>query len=215
MGGKVFGLKKDSGTHIRLLAPELGRRREPSPHLRAHRRGVDGVLAEVMRIERTADGAGSRLLASQLSEATVTLLGELTGEDFAPVREKLASHAHLGCSVALAEDLSNGCAVGLTEPHVDTALLYLALENKVSDELMKALTDWMMEAGYYLRRTGREVVDVVPTLRQDLPRLFPMRIAPVAPVVPAAPVAPVVPVAPVKVGFPTQRLANQVARRGA
>ncbi len=205
----MFGLKKDAGTHVRLVAPELGRRRQPSPHLRAHRRGVDNVLAEVMRIERTADGAASRLLASQLSEATVTLLGELTGEDFAPVREKLASHAHLGCSMALAEDLSDGCAVALTEPHVDTALLYLSLENKVSDELMKALTDWMVEAGYYLRRTGREVVDVIPTLREDLPRLFPARIAPVAPA------APVTPVGPVKVAFPTQRLANQVARRGA
>ncbi|HUR75565.1 MAG TPA: hypothetical protein VMZ00_14885 [Sporichthya sp.] len=199
----MFGLKKDVGTHIRLLAPELGRRREPSPHLRAHRRGVDSVLAEVMRIERTAEGAASQLLASQLSEATVTLLAELTGEDFAPLREKLACHAHLGCSVATAEDLSDGCAVGLTEPHVDTALLYLALENKVADELLKALTDWMMEAGYYLRRTGREVADVVPTLRQDLPRLFPDRIAPVAPA------------APVTVMFPTQRHTQQAGRRTA
>lgn len=199
----MFGLKRDVGTHIRLIAPELGRRREPSPHLRAHRRGVDNVLAEVMRIERTADGAASRLLASQLSEATVTLLGELTGEDFAPVREKLANHAHLGCSVATAEDLSDGCAVGLTEPHVDTALLYLSLENKVSDELMKAVTDWMMEAGYYLGRTGREVADVIPALRQDLPRLFPDRIAPAAPV------------APQTVVFPAPRHVPQVARRSA
>ena len=180
----MFGLKKDLGAHVRLLAPELGRSRLPSPRLRAHRHGVDQVLAEVMRIERTADGAASRLLASQLSEATVVLLGELTGEDFTLHREKLASHAHLGCSVATAEDLSDGCVAGLTQPHVDTALLYLALENKVSDAVMKAVTDWMMEAGYYLRRTGREVSDVVPTLRQDLPRLFPDRIAPAAPVAP-------------------------------
>jgi hypothetical protein len=198
----VFGLKKDVGTHIRLLAPELGRRREPSPHLRAHRRGVDNVLAEVMRIERTAEGAASRLLASQLSEATVALLAELTGEDFAPVREKLASHAHLGCSVATAEDLSDGCAVGLTEPHVDTALLYLELENKVSDPLLKAATDWIMEAGYYLRRTGREVADVVPTLRQDLPRLFPDRLAPA-------------PAAPVAARFPSQRALGPVVQRSA
>ncbi len=184
----------------------MGRRREPSPHLRAHRRGVDTVLAEVMRIERTADGAASRLLASQLSEATVTLLTELTGEDFAPMRDKLASHAHLGCAVAIAEDLSDGCAVGLTEPHIDTALLYLALENKVSDDLMKAVTDWTMEAGYYLRRTGREVADIVPALRQELPRLFPTRIAPV---VPAEPVA------PVRTAFPAQRHAKQAGRRSA
>lgn len=185
----MFGLKKDVGTHLRLVMPELGHRREPSPHLRAHRRGVDNVLAEVMRIERTADGAASRLLASQLSEATVAVLIELTGEDFGPVREQLANHAHLGCSVATAEDLSDTCAVGLTEPHVDTALLYLALENKMADELMKAVTDWIMEAGYYLRRTSREVADVVPVLRRDLPRLFPTRIAPPVPVRPSAPVA--------------------------
>lgn len=200
----MFGLKKDVGTHIRLGRPELGRRREPSPHLRAHRRAVDTVLAEVMRIERTADGAASRLLASQLSEATAAMLGELTGEDFTPLREKLASHAHLGCSVAIAEDLSDGCAVGLTEPHVDTALLYLSLENKVSDALLKAVTDWIMEAGYYLRRTGREAGDVVPALREDLPRLFPDRIAPDMPVAPTAPVARV---------FPSQRFADQAARR--
>ncbi len=198
----MFGLKRDVGTHIRLLAPELGRTRQPSPRLRAHRRGVDHVLAEVMRIERTADGAASLLLASQLAEATVAVLGEVTGEDFTPHREKLSAHAHLGCSVATAEDLSDGCAVGLTEPHVDTALLYLALENKVTDPLMKAVTDWMMEAGYYLRRTGREVSDVVPALRQDLPRLFPSRIAPVAPVVdPTA--------------LPAQRRAHPLVRRGA
>ncbi len=201
----MFGLKKDAGTHVRLVAPEVGRRRAPSPHLRAHRRGVDHVLAEVMRIERTADGAASRLLASQLSEATVAVLTEATGEDFGPVREKLANHAHLGCSVATAEDLSDTCAVGLTEPHVDTALLYLALENKVADDLMKAVTDWIMEAGYYLRRTGREVVDLVPGLRQDLARLFPDRV-----VTPSAPAAPVVPAAPV--ALPFQRQGNAVRR---
>ncbi|GAA0618965.1 hypothetical protein GCM10009547_21680 [Sporichthya brevicatena] len=182
----MFGLKRDIGPHVRLIAPELGRRREPSPRLRAHRHGVDNILAEVMRIERTADGAASRLLASQLAEAAVAVLTELTGEDHAPLREKLANHAHLGCSVATAEDMSDGCAVGLTEPHVDTALLYLALENKVEDELMKAVTDWMMEAGYYLRRTGREVADVVPALRNDLPRLFPQRVVAPAPVQPAS-----------------------------
>lgn len=92
----LFGLKKNVGTHVRLTAPELGRSRQPSPHLRAHRRGVDHVLAEVMRIERTADGAASQLLASQLAEATIALLSQLTGEDFTPHREKLAAHAHLG-----------------------------------------------------------------------------------------------------------------------
>lgn len=198
----MFGLKKHVGTHVRLLAPELGRKRQPSPHLRAHRRGVDHVLAEVMRIERTADGAASQLLASQLAEATIALLGDVTGEDFTPHREKLAAHAHLGCSVATAEDLSDGCAVGLTEPHVDTALLYLALENKVTDAVMKAVTDWMMEAGYYLRRTGREVSDVVPTLRQDLPRLFPERIAPEVPVAPP-------------IALPTQRKTHPLVRRSA
>lgn len=198
----MFGLKKDVGTHVRLLAPELGRGRAPSPHLRAHRRGVDHVLAEAMRIERTADGAASRLLASQLAEATVALLGDLTGEDFTPHREKLAAHAHLGCSVATAEDLSDGCAVGLTEPHVDTALLYLALENKVTDALMKAVSDWMMEAGYYLRRTGRDVSDVVPTLRQDLPRLFPDRLAPEVPVAPP-------------IALPAQRRTHPMVRRSA
>lgn len=206
-GGFVFGLKKDVGTHVRLLAPELGRTRQPSPRLRAHRRGVDHVLAEVMRIERTADGAASLLLASQLADATVTVLGELTGEDFTPHREKLSAHAHLGCSVATAEDLSDGCAVGLTEPHVDTALLYLALENKVADALLKAVTDWMMEAGYYLRRTGREVTDVVPGLRKDLPRLFPDRIAPAA--------APVAQPAAVPQPLPPQRKTNALVRRSA
>lgn len=198
----MFGLRKDVGTHVRLLAPELGRSRRPSPHLRAHRRGVDHVLAEVMRIERTADGAASRLLAGQLAEASVALLAELTGEDFTPHREKLAAHAHLGCSVATAEDLSDGCAVGLTEPHVDTALLYLALENKIDDALMKAVSDWMMEAGYYLRRTGREVADIVPALRQDLPRLFPERLAPDVPVAPP-------------VALPTQRKTHPLVRRSA
>lgn len=198
----MFGLKKDVGTHVRLLAPEVGRSRQPSPHLRAHRRGVDHVLAEVMRIERTADGAASQLLASQLAEATIVVLGDVTGEDFTAHREKLAAHAHLGCSVATAEDLSDGCAVGLTEPHVDTALLYLALENKVSDVLLKAVSDWMMEAGYYLRRTGREVSDVVPGLRTDLPRLFPDRLAPQVPVAPPA-------------ALPTQRKTHPLVRRSA
>lgn len=210
----MFSLKKDVGTHVRLMTPELGRRREPSPHLRAHRKGVDHVLAEVMRIERTADGAASRLLASQLSEATVSVLTELTGQDFAPFREKLASHAHLGCSVATAEDMSDGCAVGLTEPHIDTALLYLALENKVADPLMKAVTDWSMEAGYYLRRTGREVADVVPALRADLTRLFPDRVAPAAPAAP--PVQDAVAGAAVEPApLPTQRTVDSLARRGA
>jgi hypothetical protein len=199
-GGIVFGLKKDIGTHIRLLVPLLGHNRTPSPHLRAHRDGVDRVLAEVMRIERTADSAANRLLASQLADATVAMLNELTGEDCSPLREKLASHAHLGCSVATAEDLSDRCAVGLTEPHVDTELLYLALENKASDPFVKAVTDWAMEAGYFLRRTAHEVSDIVPTLRVDLPRAFPDRVAPVAPVAPEVPVATSEPVA-----LPVQR----------
>jgi hypothetical protein len=176
-GGNVMGFKKDAGPHVRLSAPAVGAARVPSQRLRRHRNGVNHVLAEVQRIERTADGAASRLMASQLSEATVAILTELTGEDFAPMREKLASHAHLGCSVATAEDLSDGCAVGLTEPHVDTALLYLSLENKVADDLLKAVSDWIMEAGYYLRRTSRETSDVVPALRRDVPVLFPARMA--------------------------------------
>jgi hypothetical protein len=222
----VFSLKRDVGTHVRLLAPELGRRREASSHLRAHRKGVDHVLAEVMRIERTADGAASRLLASQLSEATVAVLVELTGEDFAPLREKLASHAHLGCSVALAEDMSDGCAVGLTEPHVATALLYLSLENRVDEPLLKAVTDWSMEAGYYLRRTGREVVDVVSALRSDLARLFPDRVVvpqPVTePVAQAAPepapqpvVQPALQPAAGHVALPAPRKTGQLVRRTA
>ena len=202
----MFGLKKDVPTHVRLLVPLLGHSRQPSAHLSAHRRGVDRVLAEVMRIERTADSAANRLLASQLAEATVAMLNELTGEDFAPLREKIASHAHLGCSVATAEDLSQECAVGLTEAHVDTALLFLALENKISDPLLKAVTDWSMEAGYFLRRTAHEVGDVVPTLRIDLPRAFPDRVAPV-PVVAPEPVAPV--------ALPAQRTSNPLVRRSA
>lgn len=172
-----MGFKRDAGPHVRLSAPAVGAARVPSQRLRQHRGGVNHVLAEVQRIERTADGAASRLMASQLSEATVAILNELTGEDFTPLREKLASHAHLGCSVATAEDMSDDCAVGLTEPHVDTALLYLSLENKVADDLFKAVADWIMEAGYYLRRTARETSDVVPALRRDLPALFPARMA--------------------------------------
>lgn len=179
-GGNVMGFTRDAGPHVRLVAPAVGQARVPSPRLRQHRGGVNRVLAEVQRIERTADGAASRLMASQLSEATVAILSELTGEDFAPLREKLASHAHLGSSVATAEDMSDHCAVGLTEPHVDTALLYLSLENKVADELVKAVSDWIMEAGYYLRRTSREAVEVVPALRRDLPAMFPARMAPLA-----------------------------------
>lgn len=207
----MFGLKKDVPTHVRLLVPLLGHARQPSPHLKAHRAGVDRVLAEVMRIERTADSAANRLLASQLAEATVATLSELTGEDLTPLREKLASHAHLGCSVAMAEDLSEDSAVGLTEAHVDTALLFLSLENKQSDPFLKAVTDWAMEAGYFLRRTAHEVSDVVPTLRVDLPRAFPDRVAPAAPVAPAPAVPAQAPAAPVAV--PAQRKVNQLARR--
>ncbi len=181
----MLGFKKDAGPHVRLVAPAVGQCRAPSPRLRQHRSGVNQVLAEVQRIERTADGAAGRLMASQLSEATVTILGELTGEDFGSLREKLASHAHLGYSVAVAEDMSDDCAPGLTEPHVDTALLYLTLENKVQDELFKIVSDWIMEAGYYLRRTCREAVDVVPALRRDLPAVFPARMAPAVAHVPA------------------------------
>jgi hypothetical protein len=206
----VFGLKKDGGTHVRLLVPLLGHNRQPSPHLRAHRRGVDHVLAEVMRIERTADSAANRLLASQLAEATVAMLNELTGEDFAPLRDKIASHAHMGCSVATAEDLSQDCAVGLTEAHVDTALLFLALENKNADPLLKAVTDWVMEAGYFLRRTAHEVADVVPTLRVDLPRAFPDRVAPVKTDAPVAAVE-----APAAVPLPVQRQGKSLVRRSA
>jgi hypothetical protein len=204
----MFGLKKDVPTHVRLLVPLLGHARQPSPHLKAHRAGVDRVLAEVMRIERTADSAANRLLASQLAEATVAMLSELTGSDLTPLRQKLASHAHLGCSVATAEDLSDDSAVGLTEAHVDTALLFLSLENKQSDPFLKAVTDWAMEAGYFLRRTAHEVSDVVPTLRVDLPRAFPDRVAPVAPAEPVA--APAVPVE-----LPAQRKARPLAKRSA
>ena len=89
----MLGFKKDVPSHVRLLVPLLGAARQPGPHLKAHRAGVDRVLAEVMRIERTADSAANRLLASQLAEATVATLSELTGEDLTPLREKLASHA--------------------------------------------------------------------------------------------------------------------------
>lgn len=190
----MFGRTKDVGPHLPLHEPVLGQARVPGPKLRARRDGVHHILAEVQRIERTADGAASRLTASQLAEAAVTTLTQLTGEDFVPLRERLANHAHLGCSVATAEDLSDGCYSDLTEPHVDTALLYLALENKTADPLVKAVTDWMMEAGYYVRRTGREAADVIGHLRRALPELFPDRI-----LTPAA--AP----ASVPVGLPAQR----------
>lgn len=167
--------KKAATVQVRLTAPALGRGRMPSPELHAHRDGVDRVLADAARLAYSPEAADCRAAAEVVAAAVAVVVEELTGQDLAPQHARMANLAAVGWSVAAIEDLSSGSAVGLTLAHVDTVLLFLALENHADDELVKAVSDWALEAGYYLRRTGRRVPDLLPSLCRDLIMLFPVR----------------------------------------
>lgn len=190
--------------YVRLALPMLGRTRSASTNLHAQRGGVDEVLATAVRIAHEAeDGAGAAPMTA-LVEAVLMVLSDQTDTEFEPHRERVAALARFGWAVGAAEDAGVHCAAGLTHPHVDTALLYLALENRVEDPMAKAVTDWVLEAAYYLRRTSQALPEVLTTLFIELPALFPSRLRPVEVV--AVPVA--VPAAAqfaLLGGLPTQR----------
>ncbi|MGQ0624570.1 MAG: hypothetical protein ACT4PP_07975 [Sporichthyaceae bacterium] len=176
----------------RLARPVVGSVRSAASNLAAQRDGVDDLLAAAAWISFDAEGGAGVGPMDALVEAVLMVLQEETRVDAEPHRDRLAGLARFGWAVGAAEDAAADCVVGLTHPHVHTALLYLALENRVEDPMMKNVTDWILEAAYYQRRTSRALSDVLTTLYLDLPELFPGRLRPARS-------------APVRVGLPAQR----------
>lgn len=181
--------KKVAGPRLRLAAPVLGGRRMPADDLVAQRDAVDRLLAAATAIERGPEGIAARVGADLVADVAMLLIEDATGEDFAAHRSRLAGLARIGFSLAVAEDRTEGSVVGLTLPAADTALLYLALENRAgeeaADDLVKTVTDFALEAGYYVGRTNRAVPTVLAALVLGLPALFPGRMAQPAPSLPA------------------------------
>ncbi|MGQ0629582.1 MAG: hypothetical protein ACT4P1_00955 [Sporichthyaceae bacterium] len=162
-----------------LALPVPGRKRVPSSDLYAQRGGVDYVLAAAALVAHDAEGGAGTAPMAALVEAVLLVLAEETDTLMERHRERLAGLARFGWAVGAGEDGGPDCVVGLTHPHVDTALLYLALENRIEDPMAKAVADWVLEAAYYLRRTSRALADVLTTLYVELPELFPSRMRPV------------------------------------
>lgn len=166
--------KRAGGLRVRVQVsePVVGRVRVPAGDLAMQRDAVDAVLAAAVRQECGADGAAGRKVAELLADSIAVVVEELTGEALAVYRDRFAGLARFGWALAAAEDALPENVAGLTLPQVDTALLYLAMENRAADELVKAVSDWALEAGYFLGRTGRPVPVALTRLYLDLPVLF-------------------------------------------
>lgn len=193
-GEFMFGTSKKRAPYVKLPPPAVGRTRVPDPNLTKQRRRVDRMFALMQELDHEPVADSGRVMAGELADDVVRVVAGLTGENVDGQRAKLASFAHVGWSIATLEERSGESATGMTEPHAHTMLVFVALENRSDDALVKAVSDWALEAGYYLARLAETAEDllaaeradeVVAALRADLPELFPGRVT--APPVKARP----------------------------
>jgi hypothetical protein len=156
---------------VELRPPALGARRVPGPRLRTRQRRCVELLDAATELKKHAQPA-SFLAAAALADAVIALIGDLVGHDLRERRTRLSTAAHFGGLVATVEEAGGRCVSGLTEVHVDAVLACVQAQFHDPDPLAEQLSAWMLEAGYFLVRTGAAPQMLLAGLRAELLNLL-------------------------------------------
>jgi hypothetical protein len=150
--------------------PALGARLLPGPRLRDHHREAVELVGEVSVLKHRL-GRASFLAAAALADSVIAVVDEVIGHDLSGHRDLFSAAAHFGGMLAAAEERQPGSAQGLVAPHAATVLACVEAQFSEPDQLAEQLSRWLLEAGYFLVRTGSATAPLVESLRGDLARL--------------------------------------------
>jgi hypothetical protein len=156
---------------VELRPPALGARRVPGPRLRARQRHCVELVDTAAELKKHAQ-PGSFVAAAALADAVIALISDLVGHDLRDRRTRFSTAAHFGGLLATAEEAGGYAVSGLTEVHVDAVLAAVQAQFRDPDPLGEQLSGWMLEAGYFLVRTGCAPQILLAGLRAELLNLL-------------------------------------------
>jgi len=150
--------------------PALGARLLPGPRLRDHHRGAVDLVGADSELKHQL-GATSFAAAAALADAVIRMVNEVVGHDLAAHRTAFCEAGHFGGMVAVAEERAPGSESGRVAPHAAAVLACVEAQFSGADQLAEQLSRWLLEAGYFLVRSGSATQPLVDALRVDLTRL--------------------------------------------
>jgi hypothetical protein len=155
---------------LAVQPPALGARL-PGPRSREHHRDAVALVGEVSALKRRL-ARDSFLAAAALADSVIAAVADVIGHDLTGHRRLFSEAAHFGGMLAAAEERQSGSEPGQVAPHAAQVLACVESQFSEPDQLAEQLSRWLLEAGYYLVRTGSATQPLLDSLRADLARLL-------------------------------------------